>query len=263
MLQFNTYHSVYSNKKLVQHRWADWSHISKQEDLKSVIPLFESCKLTQFYGFQQRYDENIIREFYATLYIPEDKMKLFWMFRGGKFSCNAREFASVFNLPSGDALPQLHLFDQMTDKDKRKFYTRGAKKIGLAAELLPVPKTANQIARTTFHPKAGNPDQSSKFGWHVMDFIMKGQEFDVVNFIFREMDDCKRDIVKNLYFAPYLMKFILDKAQMSTDDLKLVAHPSYQPRGDKQTSTHSSPLRKRKTTSTVSPQEPAEASVPA
>jgi hypothetical protein len=30
-----------------------------------------------------------------------------------------------------------------------------------------------------------------------MDFIMKGQEFDVVNFIFREMDDCKRDIVKN------------------------------------------------------------------
>jgi hypothetical protein len=70
------------NKKLVQHRWADWSHISKQEDLKSVIPLFESCKLTQFYGFQQRYDENIIREFYGTLYIPEDKMKLFWMFRG-------------------------------------------------------------------------------------------------------------------------------------------------------------------------------------
>jgi hypothetical protein len=96
-----------------------------------------------------------------------------------------------------------------------------------------------------------------------MDFIMKGQEFDVVNFIFREMDDCKRDIVKNLYFAPYLMKLILDKAQMSTDDLKLVAHPSYQPRGDKQTSTHSSPLRKRKTTSTVSPQEPGEASVPA
>jgi hypothetical protein len=47
---------------------------------------------------------------------------------------NAREFASVFNLPSGDALPQLHLFDQMTDKEKRKFYTRGAKKIGFAAE---------------------------------------------------------------------------------------------------------------------------------
>jgi hypothetical protein len=153
-LQFNTYHSVYSNNKLVQHRWADWSHISKQEDLKSVIPLFESCKLTQFYGFQQRYDESIIREFYATLYIPEDKSKLFWMFWGGKFSCNAREFASVFNLPSGDALPQLHLFDQMTGKEKRKFYTRGAKKIGFAAELLPVPKTANQIARTTFHPKA-------------------------------------------------------------------------------------------------------------
>jgi hypothetical protein len=79
----------------------------------------------------------------------------------------------------------------------------------------------------------------------------------------REMDDCKRDIVKNLYFAPYLMKFILDKAQMSTNDLKLVVHPSYQPRGDKQTSTHSSPLRKRKTTSTISPQELAEASVPA
>jgi len=97
MLQFNTYHSVYSNKKLVPHRWADWSHISKQEDLKSVIPLFESCKLTQFYGFQQRYDENIIREFYATLYIPEDKMKLFWMFRGFKFSCNANR-ASWFVL---------------------------------------------------------------------------------------------------------------------------------------------------------------------
>jgi hypothetical protein len=84
MLQFHTYLSVYSNKKLVQHRWADWSHISKQEDLKSVIPLFESCKLTPFYGFQHRYDENIIREFYATLYIPEDKMKWFWMFRGFK-----------------------------------------------------------------------------------------------------------------------------------------------------------------------------------
>ena len=55
------------------------------------------------------------------------------------------------------------------------------------------------------------------------------------------------------------MKLIVDKAQMSTDDLKLVAHPSYQPRGDKQTSTHSSPLRKRKTASIVSPHEPVEA----
>lgn len=41
-LQFDTYHSVYFKKGFGSEKW---EHVGKQDELKAVIPLFDSCDL--------------------------------------------------------------------------------------------------------------------------------------------------------------------------------------------------------------------------
>lgn len=79
--------------------------------------------------------------------------------------------------------------------------------------LKPIPNLINRIINRTFYPKSGNFDAVRGYAWNIIDNIMCGRRFDVVDVILKGIVSSKNDRVKRIYYAPYIMALILKKIE--------------------------------------------------
>nr|ADB85265.1 putative retrotransposon protein [Phyllostachys edulis] len=79
--------------------------------------------------------------------------------------------------------------------------------------LKPIPSMINRIINHTFYPKSGNFDAVRGYAWNIIDNIMCGRRFDIVDVILRGIVSSKNDRVKMIYYAPYIMVLILKKIE--------------------------------------------------
>ena len=86
----------------------------------------------------------------------------------------------------------------------------------------------NRIINHTFFPKSGNFDAVRGHVWNMIDHIMEGTKFDVVDVILQGIASSKNDRVKRIYYAPYIMALIMKKMEYRGG--LGTAHKSYRPR---------------------------------
>ena len=144
----------------------------------------------------------MIQQFYATVYVSPDFYSLVWMTRTQRVEAIKTDFEQASYLGS-----------------QEKVYSRGALQTPAWCNfydgnvrytprkitgLLPLPSLINQIINHTFFPKSGNFDAIRGHAWNIIDYIMKGRKFDVVDLIIREIASSKKDRAKwTIYYGSY------------------------------------------------------------
>lgn len=78
----------------------------------------------------------------------------------------------------------------------------------------------NRIVRATSLPRCGNNDNIRVVAWHVIDAIMEGRRFDVINLMMQDIAISKGTFGQGIYYAPYIMRLIQRKLGHAGDNLK-------------------------------------------
>nr|CCI55374.1 PH01B035L11.19 [Phyllostachys edulis] len=160
---------------------------------------------------KNNYDEENIRQFYATVHVSPDLSTMKWMTVTRCVECTKEDFERVLRTPSG-TWDKLYDNPALLAPTWTNFYDLDVKYTpGKIHGLKPIPSLINRIINHTFFPKSGNFDAVRGHVWNIIDNIMNGRKFDVVEVILRGIVNSKNNRVKRIYHAPYIMALILSK----------------------------------------------------
>jgi hypothetical protein len=98
------YRSVYQSKKkpVVNMQWTDWDFIEMEKTNCSAFP--EVIAACEHYGIKDvmelksDWNDEVILQFYSTMYLDEKSNKLFWMTEVEIYSISLVRFATILGL---------------------------------------------------------------------------------------------------------------------------------------------------------------------
>ncbi len=70
--QKSVYEQVYAGKAFAEHKWISWRDINETLEFEGLQDLFETVGIDQIVTFKQDYNEDLIRQFYATVWVAGD-----------------------------------------------------------------------------------------------------------------------------------------------------------------------------------------------
>ena len=74
---------------------------------------------------QQAYDPEVLKEFYATVWVEQENQDIMiWRTRGQLLSITASEFNNLFHAPLESRMPNLFKLESVPNEVRRKFYPR-------------------------------------------------------------------------------------------------------------------------------------------
>ena len=88
----------------------DWNHLIEL-DVQVVTQAVDTCQnmhLQDIMNFNCHWNEEVVAQFYATLYVDRPGKKFYWMLQGERFSVTYRRFASILGFPDVDTKPEKH-----------------------------------------------------------------------------------------------------------------------------------------------------------
>jgi hypothetical protein len=112
-------------------------------------------------NFNCDWNEEVVAQFYATLYVDRENKIFHWTLQGKRFSVGYAQFASILGFPSTDLnKPKLHDDNVLDDDDMHYMYDSeyGEVELGTVFGLAPFYEMLNQLFRYTLAPKSGNSD---------------------------------------------------------------------------------------------------------
>jgi hypothetical protein len=132
ILNFGPFHedwylSVYQSKKkhVVNMQWIDWDFIQKE---KNNCPAFaEVIAACEHHGIKDvmelKYDRNdeVILQFYSTLYLDEKSNKLFWMTEDEIYFVSLVWFTAILGLQDDTRFPKKIHDDRMMELNRMRF----------------------------------------------------------------------------------------------------------------------------------------------
>ncbi|KAL6623498.1 hypothetical protein ACP70R_033377 [Stipagrostis hirtigluma subsp. patula] len=220
--QQDLYTSIYRLARVVDSKWIDWEHID------SVRQRCADLGLEEIMSYCCDWDNELIRQFYATVQISDDKTSMTWMADGRRITTNKRAWEERFGIPSSDHT-EIHSQLYLDDDDKRILYAAAEYTLGRTSGLSPLASIAHKILKMTIYPRFGNQTHH----WNVLHHIVEQRSFDIISLIFNEIDLLirNRSRTKHLFYAPYIMGMIM--AAFEYDGPRESRHQSYKPRNYK------------------------------
>jgi hypothetical protein len=216
--QKGVFHEILSAKAFVDCKAIDWDALADPR-LRSLHSLIQAAGLDFLCSLQQGYDPEIIKEFYATVWIEQGNQDLMiWRTRGQLLSITASEFNSMFRAPLEPHMPHLFKLESVPNKVRRKFYPRNfsfpAKSPADHVYFKGITITAKHLVKilnVTIQPKGGNTDAVYNATWQVLVHIAKNQHFDIARYIFHEIDAVQKDKKSKMRYGSYIMHMILKR----------------------------------------------------
>ena len=223
------YHSnIYKNvliplkEKVAPQKAIDFQYIQERKDKFGDIPLLcELYGLLDIMEFGYYYEERVIMQFYATLYIddkdPHEKF-FYWMTGSREFKGSLSQFAEVLGIDKPKEVhPEfIRLHDDVPKKpsDLRECYRREPNDVvyGNIGNLLPMFDVLQRLFRWTLFPKVG--DSSNIRGYlknlllHIAKQDKKPQKIDVMDLLYQEIRMKMVDRRESLMYAPFIEAFI-------------------------------------------------------
>nr|ABA96806.1 hypothetical protein LOC_Os12g12440 [Oryza sativa Japonica Group] len=206
-------------------------HIGETPEFEDLQEMFRTVGIDRIVTMKQPFDEDLIRQFYATVWVSGDCDAMKWMSRTLRCSINRREFKELLHIRfnNGDDLHDEHTHNPFSIDHFSQFYEEGGRHTyGKVAGLRALPSVINRIVRANILPRCGNNDDIRGVAWHVIDAILDGRRFDVINLMMKEIAISKGTIGQGIYYAPYIMRLIQSKLGQIGHNLK--EHKEYKPR---------------------------------
>ena len=212
----------------------DWGHLNEL-DVQVVTQAVDTCQhmhLQAIMSFNYHWNEEVVTQFYATLYVDRPGKKFHWMLQGEKYSVTYRQFADMLGFPDADLeRPKIHDENVIDDAEMHFMYDEayGDVKFGETSGLIPYYNFMNQILRYTLSPKAGNSDRISNMSRNLLAKMTPGSsEFSVFDFLWEEIICTSISPKRGYHYAPYIFHMIKEVTGINilADQDHLVSRPN-------------------------------------
>jgi hypothetical protein len=132
-------------------------------DLPVVREAQDACRrmnLTSIMSFNCDWNEEVVAQFYAALYVNCSTKTFHWTIQGKPFSVEYAQFASILGFTNADLISEkIHEKENVLDNGELHFMydsAYGDIQFGTIHGLTPYYKMLNQLFRYTLSPKGGD-----------------------------------------------------------------------------------------------------------
>jgi hypothetical protein len=185
------------------------------ETFDEVVATCKAKHLRDIMAFRKNWNNEIIAQFYATLYVEErgGHKKIHWMIEGRRYEITYEQFARLFGFGRGDANHNKIHFALHLDVSKLRFVYPSNKRgsVGTTSDLLPFYAYLNRLFQRTMTPRKGDSSNISSYNRNLLLVVAPhphGFDFCVFDFIWEEIKAISERPLKSCGYAPYLMHMI-------------------------------------------------------
>jgi hypothetical protein len=194
----------------------------------------EEFGIIKLMNFCHHYNEDIIAQFFATVYIGTDDAKtMTWMTDGKQLSSTWAQFAHCLDYPvlprNTEGVFRAYYTKKPIDKALLDdLYIHGDIVLGSAKYLIPIYDILLGIYHEVLNPKVGCKDQIFGFLMNLLYLTYHnrgtGQQLDVMDYIWEGLWTCIISRKAPVY-APYIMRFIASRWEaMELGNLMEICH---------------------------------------
>jgi uncharacterized protein YozE (UPF0346 family) len=219
-LKFNAdwYESVILSKEhlTVDIKSTKWDNL-RSLNIPAVNEAIDICHakgLTSIMELKYDWNEEVIAQFYANLYIRCETKTFHWLLQGKPLSVSYERFAQILGFGEEDlGHPMIHGGEIPLDGEMAFMYDSmyGKVEFGTTHGMNPVYRMLNQLFRYTLTPKIGENYNISNVSKDVLVRMAPGKEnFSVFDFIWEEIIVCSVSANNSYQYAPWIFKMICE-----------------------------------------------------
>src|SRR4051812_14490303 len=212
ILQKRVYSEILKPKKvkIAPHRDLDLEYISNTASFPEVYSVLEDMGLIPFVSFNHAFNEDLILQFYSTVYFENDSARSFkWRSGSRVLSGSMNDLADITGYPffpepvEGYATVVQH----SRNKQALAFAYGIGGTIGRTKGMIPLYHALRQIFRVSLSPKAGSSDEFWGTAIDLLVYAHERRKIDVLDFMFEEMMACVFEKKAGVY-APFIQALI-------------------------------------------------------
>lgn len=204
--------------KITPMKWIDWNHMTKTNDptFDKIIAMCERKNIKNIMGMQQAWTDELIAQFYATLWFEPSPVENFhpiihWSLQGHRFHISYDDFALLLGFDIRDKTKdKIITFGKLEDPMDFMYDTRyGDVQIGTYHGMKPYYHVLNNLFRATLSPKSGDAS-SILANTRALLFAMheSAPDFSVIDLLWHEIQYNACVPKQSMSFAPYIMLMI-------------------------------------------------------
>jgi hypothetical protein len=225
---------------VVKHQFVHIDYMRAKKDIH-FNRVLEACDLhgiTDLLQFRHNWNQEVITEFYSTLFFDKKEMFFMWMTNGRRFHVWMSQFAQILGLSSQlDILKKLHSKRMMMPREITLMYIPNSDFQAPKVEgLLPHFLTLHRMMRKTLALRIDYSEAIPTCEQNLLDALMKPECFDVFEYIADEIWNITTNPLRSCGFAPYIQYMI--KVVTREKFYKDVAQESLRPVVPKDLRTH-------------------------
>jgi hypothetical protein len=187
------YRSLYQSKKkyVIHMQWTDWDFIQKEENnclaFVEVIVVCEHHRIKDVMELKYDWNDEVILQFYSTMYLDEKSSKLFWMTKDEIYSVSLVRCAAILGLQDHTCYPKRLCDDCVMELNQMRFmYEKDEYKLSKVEYFKPF-FVLHWLLRKTLSPREGDSSRVPQYERNILHAISEKERFNVFDFIFQEI----------------------------------------------------------------------------
>jgi hypothetical protein len=176
---------------VVKQQYVDIEYMRNKNDMH-FNRVLEACNLhgiSDLLQFRHNWNQEIIFEFYSTLFYDKKERIFMWMTNDRRFHVRIAQFAQIFGLSSQLEIPKkLHSVRVMMPREMTSMYVQDGGFHPLKVEgLLPHFLVLHRMMRRTLTPRIGYSEAIPAYERNLLNALMKPVRFDIFEYIVDEI----------------------------------------------------------------------------
>jgi hypothetical protein len=202
---------------VVRQQYVDIEYMRKKRDMHfNRIP--KACDLhgiTDLLQFRHNWNQEIISEFYSTLFSDKKERIFMLMTNGRRFHVKLTQFTQILGLSSQLDIPKkLHSGWVMMPREMTPMYVQdGGFQPPKVEGLLPHFLVLHRLIRNTLAPRISYSEDIPAYERNLLEALMKPVCFDIFEYIVDEIWNIATNPLRSCGFAPYIQFMIESVAQ--------------------------------------------------
>jgi hypothetical protein len=215
-LKFNAdwYESVILSKEnlTIDMKSIKWDNLRSLNILvvNEAIDICHAKGMTNIMGLNYDWNEEVVAQLYANIYIRREKKTFHWLLQGKPLSVSYERFAQILGFGEEDlGRPKLRGGEFPLDSEMAFMYDSmfGKVEFGTTHGMKPIYRMLNQLFRYTLTPKIGDNYNISNVAKEILVRMAPGKEaFSVFDFIWEEIIVCSVSANKSCQYAPWISR---------------------------------------------------------
>jgi hypothetical protein len=193
---------------MVRHQWVDIDYMRNKKDMhfNKILEAYDFHGITDLLQFRHNWNQEVITDFYSTLFFDKKEMTFMWMTNGRRFNVKLSQFAQILALSSQLDIPKkLHSEWVMMPREVTPMYIpdsdfQAPKVDGLLPHFL----VLHRMMMKTLASRIGYSEAIPAYERNLLDALMKPMSFDVFEYIIDEIWNIATNPARSCGFGSYI-----------------------------------------------------------